>query len=294
MDTLPEVITRRDRSPAWLKRAQERGLIVGVLPGVYLRADVVTQQRCRARAVMAWRSDAVIGGEFAAQLTFWRELQVRTLDVSTHRTTISRDGFRFHERRIPPQLQSRYGYFQITVPALTALDMCLTAGPDVIDRVLRSRLVTVEMLHDALAATPNRVGNRDRRREVVAARTRPWSAAERIAHDLLRQAGIRGWVANQPITLDMWTFYIDIAFTDIKLAIEIDGFEVHSQRDVFESDRERQNDLVLAGWTVLRFTYKQLTRHQAYVIETIQRGMRYAAQLERLRRATHNRGQLTM
>lgn len=243
---------------------------------------------------MAWRPDAVIVGELAAQLTFWRDIQVTTIDVATRRTTISRDGFRFQERRIPPQLQGRHGYFQITFPALTALDLCLTRGPEAIDRALRSRLVTVEMLQEALAATPNRTGNRDRRNEIVAARTRPWSAAERIAHAVLREAGIGGWVANRPITLDLWTFYLDIAFDDLKLAVEIDGFEVHTQRDVFESDRERQNDLILDGWVVLRFTYRQLTQHPAYVVETIRRGMRFAAALRRLRSLPRNRGQLPM
>jgi len=294
MERLPEIVTRSDRSPSWLKRTQQRGLIAGVLPGVYVRSDVAAQPQARARAVMAWRPDAVIGGELAAQLTFWRDIQVRTIDVSTHRTTITRDGFRFHERRIPPQLQGRHGYFQITLPALTALDMCLSGGPDVIDRALRSRLVTVEMLHEALAVTSYRTGNGDRRREVLSARTRPWSAAERIAHDLLAEARIGGWVANQPITLDLWTFYVDIAFTDIKLAVEIDGYEVHSQRDVFESDRERQNDLVLDGWTVLRFTYRQLTQHPAHVIDTVRRGIRVASQLHRPRRATRTRGQVRM
>lgn len=90
-------------------------VVVGILPGVYGRADVAAQPRVRARAVMAWRPDAVIVGELAAQLTFWRDIQVTTIDVATRRTTISRDGFRFQERRIPPQLQGRHGYFQITL-----------------------------------------------------------------------------------------------------------------------------------------------------------------------------------
>ena len=35
---------------------------------------------------------------------------------------------------------------------------------------------------------------------------------------------------------------------------EVDGFEFHRTRHAFDADRVRQNDLVSADWTVLRFT----------------------------------------
>jgi hypothetical protein len=47
---------------------------------------------------------------------------------------------------------------------------------------------------------------------------------------------------------------VDLAFPEHKIAIELDGGD-HLDRDVFERDRPRQNELVLAGWTVLRFTW---------------------------------------
>jgi very-short-patch-repair endonuclease len=50
------------------------------------------------------------------------------------------------------------------------------------------------------------------------------------------------------------TFYVDIIFHKIKLVIEIDGRLHHTGAEVFESDRWRQNLLVLDGWCVLRFT----------------------------------------
>ena len=292
MGEIPELLTRRTRSEGWLKRGRERGLITGVLPGVNLRADVASAPYWRARAVMAWRPDAVLCGEFAAQRTFWKELDVGVIEVAT-RTAVRRESFRFVKRAIPAQLQTQLGWFRIASPALTALDLSLTRGPEAIERALRSRMVTVEQLDSALAASPNRSGNADRRRQIADSRTRPWSAAERIAHQLLREAGIGGWVANHPITLDLWTFYLDIAFLNLKLVIEIDGYELHSQRAVFEQDRERQNDLVLDRWTVLRFTYRQLTRHPGYVIDTIRSGMRVAAELQR-RRATRTRPESTL
>ena len=48
------------------------------------------------------------------------------------------------------------------------------------------------------------------------------------------------------------------ATRDLKIAIELDG-SIHLEDDVRERDLPRQNDLVLLGWTVLRFTWKRFT-----------------------------------
>lgn len=282
MSSLPEILTRRDRDPSWLSRAHHRGLITPALPSVYLRRDVAADPIWLARAAMEWRPEAVICGELAARLTFWRELEVTAVDVAA-RTTLKRPGYRFHDRTIPPMLVEPYGKLRVALPALTALDLALTHGPETIDRVLRSRLVRIQDLYAALAATPGRDGNRRRRMILLDSRTEPWSAAERLAHEILRAAGIAGWVANRPLRLDGERFWLDIAFGSIKLALEIDGYEFHSDREVFETDRERRNSLQLAGWTVLHFTWRQLDKRPEYVVATVKRGITYATALQQLR-----------
>jgi predicted transcriptional regulator of viral defense system len=47
---------------------------------------------------------------------------------------------------------------------------------------------------------------------------------------------------------------VDLAYPRWRLAIEIDGFRWHSTPARKRADEERQNRLVLAGWTVLRFS----------------------------------------
>ena len=97
----------------------------------------------------------------------------------------------------------------------------------------------------------------------------PWSVAEGRAHELLRLAGITGWVANLSVVVGRRTLILDIAIEQVKLAIEIDGREHHDTPAAFESDRERQNLLVAAGWTVLRFTWRQLCDQPDVVMATI-------------------------
>jgi len=61
--------------------------------------------------------------------------------------------------------------------------------------------------------------------------------------------------------------------------IEIDGRQFHIGADVFESDRRRQNALVLRHWTVLRYTYRRLVEEPDQVVAEIRAGI----QLARLR-----------
>jgi hypothetical protein len=56
------------------------------------------------------------------------------------------------------------------------------------------------------------------------------------------------------------------------LAIEVDGWAWHHDVERFRRDRQRQNALVLAGWTVLRFTWHDLTQRPGEVVAEIRSG----------------------
>jgi very-short-patch-repair endonuclease len=64
---------------------------------------------------------------------------------------------------------------------------------------------------------------------------------------------------------------VDFAYPEIKLAIELDGYEKHSSFDAFQHDRTRQNDLVELGWTVLRFTWNDVVDRPEKVATRIRR-----------------------
>jgi very-short-patch-repair endonuclease len=96
------------------------------------------------------------------------------------------------------------------------------------------------------------------------------SAAERRAVTLLRSAGITGWTANAEIRDSTGLIgYGDLVFTAARLVVELDGWAFHSDLDRFQRDRTRQNRLVAAGWTVLRFTWTDLHDRPDSVIATI-------------------------
>jgi hypothetical protein len=59
---------------------------------------------------------------------------------------------------------------------------------------------------------------------------------------------------------------IDLAYPDLKLAIEVDGYGPHSPRSAFDADRVRENELELINWDRLHFTSNSTDR---YIAETV-------------------------
>ena len=185
------------------------------------------------------------------------------------RKSRSQPGFRQSRWSVPPELVEECGRLRLTAPALTALDLCTEVGGEAIDQALRTRTATLAGMHHALELTPGRRGNQDRRALLLDSRDEPWSEAERLCHRLLRGAGLTGWRSNLPVLVGDARYYLDVAFPQLRLAIEIDGRLHQQDPELFESDRRRQNALVLDGWIVLRFTWRMLTDCPEAVIAAI-------------------------
>jgi very-short-patch-repair endonuclease len=245
------------------------GELVAVLPGIYAPADRARSPRTLMTAVGVWDDAAVLTHEAAAASSFWPELAVPVVRCTVRHERVARSGFKFTRDRIPPELVWTRRGRRLTSPALTALDLCSSLGGDAIDHALRVRATTLQLMHTALAMTSGRRGNAGRRELLLDSRDEPWSAAERRMHRLLRSAGITGWKANQPVTIDGSTYYVDVLFRRVRLIIEIDGREHHTGQEVFETDRWRQNLLVLDGWCVLRFTWTMLMERPDEVMAMI-------------------------
>ena len=248
------------------------GALMAVLPGVY--APPGATRDVRLAALARWAPDAVVTGRTAAQLTCWPELLGETVECALRWERDPQRGFRFSRRTVPPELVVRRRGLQVTSPALTALDLSAELGGDAIDRVLRTRSATLQGLWEAVSLTSARAGNRDRRILLLDSREQPWSEAERMAHRLLRRARVSGWKGNHPVTIDGRRYYLDIAFPALRLAVEIDGRLHEDDEDLFESDRWRQNALVLQGWTVLRFTWRMLVEHPEQLVEAVRAEIR--------------------
>lgn len=64
----------------------------------------------------------------------------------------------------------------------------------------------------------------------------------------------------------------DMAWLKARLLVELDGAEPHERPQALFRDRRRQNDLIHAGWRILRFTWADVQR-PAYLVGTIRRAL---------------------
>jgi very-short-patch-repair endonuclease len=239
-----------------------------VLPGVYAVPEIAHLADTRIRAVCLRHPDAVLLTAAAARVSFWPQAPLAQIRVAV-RSPIAAKGFDFTRRRIPPEFVVEQQGLRFTHPALTAIDMATFQCTDAIDRALRTRAATLPGMYEALRLTGNRIGNPERMRLLLDSRDLPWSAAERLGHRILRRARIFGWRTNLPVFLGGRLYYLDIAFPLRKGAIEIDGRLHEEDKDLFESDRWRQNALVVDGWRVLRFTWDMLHEHPEVVAAAV-------------------------
>ena len=128
-----------------------------------------------------------------------------------------------------------------------------------------------ELQHLWLAQVRNkgRYGSPRARILLQAAENGSRSKAERLFIKLLRQHSITGWVANHPVG----GYVVDVAFLGPKVAVEIDSWAFHTDPEKFEYDRQRQNALILLGWQVLRFTWRDLTEQPDRVSAELKRAI---------------------
>jgi Protein of unknown function (DUF559)/Transcriptional regulator, AbiEi antitoxin len=88
---------------------------------------------------------------------------------------------------------------------------------------------------------------------------------EELMVTLIRADGLPEPAVNPWITGDGWTYKADFLWRAERLVVETDGRAFHSSRRAFEHDRLRDQRLTLAGYTVVRFTWRQLLREPGRV-----------------------------
>jgi very-short-patch-repair endonuclease len=62
----------------------------------------------------------------------------------------------------------------------------------------------------------------------------------------------------------------DFLWRDARLIVEADSRRVHGTATAFEKDRQRDQRLAVAGWTVIRCTWHQVTNEPERLTQTLQ------------------------
>lgn len=95
------------------------------------------------------------------------------------------------------------------------------------------------------------------------------SQLEALFIALLRKARLSRPTQNHPLLIDGRRVWLDVCFPDLRIAIEIDGKAYHLFSEDWEDELDRQNDLVLDGWLVLRFTARAIRDHPDQVVRRV-------------------------
>ena len=63
---------------------------------------------------------------------------------------------------------------------------------------------------------------------------------------------------NHMVATTVRPYECDLVWPAARLIVELDGYETHGTRKRFEEDRARDRALTIAGWRVIRVTWRQL------------------------------------
>ena len=276
-------LTRRQ-----LKYRIEQGRIERLGPTVFrvAGAPVTRDQRLLSAA---WRSNGAISHRTAVEL---HEL-VDRLGGRPHVTVRSGQGHVFDDvvghrsRDLPDEEVSTVRGIPVTTVARTLVDCGLTVTErqleNALHRALHRELTTIADVtrcylrvsaHGRNGAGP--IGELLRAIDPEMAPAESALEVEMLA--ALRLHGVPEPVRQFEVRVGGHVFRLDLAYPEHKLFLEGDGFGVHGGRSPFESDRFRQNELVLAGWWPLRFTWLQIKQQPEWCAGVVQRKL---AEIER-------------
>lgn len=226
-------------------------------------------------AVLACGPGAVLSHRDAAALWNLRPSARRRIDVSTiRRGRQGPAGVELHRvRRLDPVDVTVRDGIRVTTVSRTLVDLA-----EVVDRAAAAkalheaevlRLLDVASVADAVA----RANGRRRAHvvaELLAAAEPAVPTRSELEHRFLvacREADLPAPVANTRVE----SFEVDFLWPVHRLVVETDGASVHLTRRAFEADRARDVALTLAGYTVVRFTWRQLTERPGEVASALRR-----------------------
>lgn len=250
-----------------------------LLPRVYSPRPVPSSLAQREWAAVLWSGGALSHRSAA------RHWQLPTTVSTVSHITVADRRFRerhptvvLHRVPLPVEQCSTADGLLVTSRVRTMIDLLRIEPPaaaqTLLDRGLQQGWLTERDLVSAITEGRGRTGNRQLRALLDGLEPTAEAHSERILHRLLKRAQLRGWVAQYPVRLPRGLIYLDVAFPAEMLAIEVDGKLWHDERSTrFESDRYRQNELILAGWRVLRFTWVMLRDRPDDVLARIQQAL---------------------
>jgi hypothetical protein len=282
------VITRAEALAAGLSPGEIDGHVRAgrwrrVARGVYAPAALSHRPDARAAgAVAAFAAGAVAASHTTAARLHGIELVGRGDGLEREHVTVlhgrvgpSRPTIQVHRQGLDPDDVTCVSGVPVTTPARTLRDLLLLpdrlAAVWACEHAARSGIAQPRQVADQLAAA----GTHPR-----LARAREWLALVRPVSESPLETAVRLCASDAGLPeLDLQIpildeagrvmFRMDLGYPAVKLGIECDGSASHSTVSALYWDRYRANQLLLRGWRLLRFTWRDCRSRERYVAASI-------------------------
>lgn len=201
---------------------------------------------------------------------------LRHVTVARRRSRLTRPGTKVHRSDVDRTVL--VDGIPVTPGVRTVLDLCRALPQEeavaAADSALRKRRVSLPQLVDAAAQLPPALGRPEVR--AVVARLDPLSGSvlESLCRLVLEDAGLRPFETQHVVRVGRRRIArVDFAWPEHRLVVEVDGFAFHADRASYRNDRRRTNELVLAGWRVLRFSWEDVVGAPEAVVDQVRRAL---------------------
>lgn len=281
-------VPARVRRPTDRRRARADGItdwhlrhrdVTRISRDTYLPRAATTELELRVAAVRLGAPSSAVVSHLTAAALWGLEVPLVEPDPRVHLTVPATTRVRHRADRwihcadVPAhRVQVREG-IALTSPGRTWLDLAATIPPAALlalaDQMLARRYPPQEFTRLLAEAGPAR-GVRAARRVAAVADPLAGSPMESVLRWLILEAALPRPVLQHRVrdTGGRFVGEVDLAWPSARVLVEFDG-NVHRERRVFVDDLRRQNGLVVAGWTVLRFSSADVRGRAEWVIAMI-------------------------
>ena len=252
-----------------LNRMVAKGALVRLRPGVFHLVGVSLSWEASLAAVCLGRKPHAVASHRSA-LRLWG---LRTIDDEIEATVRYPRSGRVEGATIHRSADLRLDHvtfvegIPVTNPVRTLCDAGLIFPEHEVRRMVNHALATDLVTRSDLWGFRIEVGRQGRNgvgrlhrvlEDLPSGAERAESGPEVELLQICQSHGLPEPAVQFPIVVGGRRYRVDLAYPEAQVLIEFDGYEAHSDPTRFVDDRRRQNDLVLTGWSVLRFTYPDL------------------------------------
>jgi very-short-patch-repair endonuclease len=251
----------------WVSHRLANGRLFKVHRGVYAVGHRALSREGRwMAAVLACGQGAVLSHGSAAKL--WKLLkgdQNGVTHVTTPRALRGRPGIRAHHVGLTPEEVTSNRGIPVTSAPRTIFDLAASANPRVVRKAFQEaeflRLTDAFALRELLLRYAGRRGAKTIRK-IVDSSLAGWhvtrSELEERFLEFVEQTALPTPELNARLSVAGGLIEVDVVWKMARLVAELDGHAAHGTWRAYERDRARDRALAVAGWRVVRITWRQL------------------------------------